>query len=312
MAKQSNTEKMAEVVERLTEMVTATGTLPWNRPWVAAELSVPTSAVTGKAYRGVNYWTLGMAGQMIAPTEPNVWATYKQIKAEGGQVRKGEKSMVAVLWKPVEKVVDGEKEKFLLLRTFNVFHWTQADWESEPREVRKARERMADRPNAAEAHAAAELVIEGYLSNGGPRFEEGGDRAFYSPAQDKVVVPEADQFLSTDGRYRTIFHELAHSTGHKDRLAREGVTDISMFGSERYSREELVAEMTAAILADHVGIDSAGDGGHNGETNSAAYIQSWLKALKDDPMALSHASGRSLTAAEHIIEAGLAEEAAVA
>lgn len=307
----SNADKMAEVVERLTTLVETTGTLPWNRPWVSAEVATPISAVTGKTYKGVNYFVLGLTGQFLAPDQPNVWATYKQIKAEGGQVRRGEKSTTAVLWKPVEKVVDGEKESFLLLRTFNVFHWTQADWAEEPREVRKARARATARPNAAEAHAAADRVVEGYLANG-PRFAEGGDRAYYSPSEDRVQLPEADQFLSTEGRYRTLFHELGHSTGHKDRLAREGVTNIDLFGSERYSREELVAEMTASILADHVGIDSAGDGGHNGETNSVAYIQSWLKALKDDPLALSHAAGRALKAAELIIEgtSAQAEEAA--
>jgi len=308
----SNADKMAEVVERLTTLVETTGTLPWNRPWVPAEIGTPISAVTGKTYKGVNYFVLGLTGQVLAPNEPNVWATYKQIKAEGGQVRKGEKSTTAVLWKPIEKVEDGETKKFLLLRTFNVFHWTQADWAEEPREVRKARARIIARPNAAEAHAEADRIVEAYLSNGGPSYAEGGDRAYYSPSEDRVQLPEVEAFLSTDGRYRTLFHELGHSTGHKDRLAREGVTDPTLFGSERYSREELVAEMTASIVADHVGIDSAGDGGHNGETNSVAYLQSWLKALKDDPMALSHAAGRALKAAEFIIEgkAQVAEEAA--
>ena len=138
----SNAEKMAEVVDRLTELVESTGTLPWSRPWVSSEIGTPISAVTGKAYRGINHWVLGLTGQVIAPTEPNVWATYKQIKAEGGQVRKGEKGTTAVLWKPItasEKDKAAGKKDFLLLRTFNVFHWTQADWATEPKERSRMR-----------------------------------------------------------------------------------------------------------------------------------------------------------------------------
>lgn len=296
----SNADKMGEVIDRLTSLVETSGALPWARPWVSSEVGTPISAVTGKPYQGINHWLLGLTGQVLAPSEPNVWATYKQIKAEGGQVRKGEKSTTAVLWKPVKKDESGEEKSFLLLRTFNVFHWTQADWETEPKEVRKARARATARPAAAEAHEAAEAVVQTYLTNG-PTLAEGGDRAFYSPLTDHVQVPEADQFVSTDGRYRTLFHELGHSTGHKSRLDR---TFGEAFGNERYSREELVAELTSAILCDHVGIDSQGDGGHDGtdgERQSAAYIKGWLRGLKDDPMALSYAASRAAKAAAVIL-----------
>ena len=125
--------------------------------------------------------------------------------------------------------------------------------------------------------------------------KHGGDRAFYSITSDYVQVPEIGYFTSNEAYYSTVFHELGHSTGHKTRLAREGVTEGHVFGDEIYSEEELVAEFTATFLCSETGILPSV------VTNSTAYIKGWLKALKDDPKILVRASSRAQKAAEYII-----------
>ena len=121
-----------------------------------------------------------------------------------------------------------------------------------------------------------------------------GDRAFYRPSTDEVVLPIRKQFMSTAEYYSTVFHELTHSTGHASRLNR--LTQAAFFGSEDYSKEELVAEIGAAALVNHVGLETS-----NSIRNSAAYIQNWLKVLRDDKRFIVSASGRAEKAVNLIL-----------
>src|SRR6266436_5751890 len=109
-----------------------------------------------------------------------------------------------------------------------------------------------------------------------PRIRHAGGLAYYQPLADVVTLPAPHTFTSPERYYSTLFHELAHSTGHPSRLSRKTLTDLCPFGSTNYSKEELVAEMTAAFLCGVAGIAN--------ETvdNSAAYMQSWLTKLKND------------------------------
>ena len=290
-------EKLTEIIEQLTEIATSTGTLPWARPWSDVGISSARSASTGKAYRGINRWILGIIGETEYPGVPNVWATYKQIAAEGGQVRKGQKSQTAILWK-ILKVEDkanaGKLKTVPMLRTFNVFHWTQADWPegTEPKVVAKvlANARLKE---DIDSSSEADAVVQAYFDGGGPVVSFGGDSAFYTPHTDGVQLPVAGAFHSTEAFYSTLFHELGHSTGHKSRLNRDL---LNGFGTELYSREELVAEMTSALLLSEVGLDSDAQLKSNG-----AYLKSWLKALENDPMALSWAATRAEKAHDHIL-----------
>lgn len=301
--KLSNAERMAEVVAKLEELITSTDTLPWTRPWQSVGFGAPISGSSGKPYRGVNRWLLGMLGEIHYPGQPNVWITYNQAKAEGGQIRKGEHSSQAILWKflQIEDEKTGEKKKIPMLRTFPVFHWSQADWATdddgntlEPLQVRKARARMAEVASTPhDLQPESEALIARYLADGGPEFSTGGDRAYYMPVTDSVRVPMPEQFRDVADFYLTTFHELGHSTGHSKRLSREFGDG---FGSELYSREELVAEMTASMLGASVGLSNDG-----ALQQSAAYLRSWLGALKDDPMALSWAAGRAEKATEMIL-----------
>ncbi len=292
--------KNAENYERITSAIVALvekgELLPWQRPWKAAEWA--RSISTSRQYNGINRWFLTALAQ--ANGWSNWFGTYKQIAALGGQVRKGEKSSLAILWKPMEKInpVSGEKERFFMLRTFNVFSASQADdlpakYYAQPTE--------AD----IERDADAEAVLDAYLSGQGIPVSYGGSVAAYSPKGDSIVLPAVEAFQAIEHYYATAFHEAAHSTGHQKRLNRPGIADFDHFGSHQYSREELVAEFGSALVLGTLGLDKP-----NLVENQAAYLKNWLSALQNDPQALIWAAGRAEKAANLIL--GIQEAAPVA
>ena len=139
-----------------------------------------------------------------------------------------------------------------------------------------------------------EKVVKGYA--GRPSIKEtASSSAYYSPSQDRVVMPELAQFKTAEDYYATIFHELVHSTGHENRLNRDGITNHTSFGSHEYSKEELIAEFGSAFMCRHTGIDSMVI------DNQAAYLKSWLKALKDNPKWLVSAASQAQKAFDHIV-----------
>ncbi len=139
----------------------------------------------------------------------------------------------------------------------------------------------------------AEKVIHGMRE--GPFLEDNGSQAYYRPSDDVVNMPKANLFESDEEYYSTIFHELIHSTGHVKRLNREGITNISHFGSHDYSKEELVAEMGSAFLCGHCGIEP------RVIQNQAAYIQSWLKKLRSNKKWLVYAAAAAQKAADYTL-----------
>ena len=260
------------------------GVAPWRKPWKAGEAGAPKNLKSGKAYRGINVFLLTIQG-----FESPYWLTFKQAKALKGSVRKGEKGTQVIFWRWIEKTktVDGvdKKDSFPILRYFSVFNVEQCAGITVPSKV--------DAEPAPEFHplAEAELVVEGMPNR--PQINHGGSRAAYSPTLDLVKMPEREAFDSPAGYYTTLFHELAHSTGHESRVGR---TFGEHFGSEDYSKEELVAEMTAAMVAGHVGIEETLD-------NSAAYLASWIKTLKGDPKLAVCAAAQAQKAADYILDA---------
>ena len=150
-------------------------------------------------------------------------------------------------------------------------------------------------PDGAETLEAAQEVIYDYLSREGVKLTHSeGDRAFYRPATDEVVLPIRKQFVSTAEYYSTVFHELTHSTGHPSRLNR--LNRPSFFGTEDYSKEELVAEIGAAALVNHVGLET-----DHSFRNSTAYVQNWLQVLKDDKCFIVSAAGKAEKAVNLIL-----------
>ena len=128
-----------------------------------------------------------------------------------------------------------------------------------------------------------------------PTVTIGGSIASYSPTLDIVRVPELSRYEHPEEYYSTLFHELAHSTGHTSRLNREGFTGNHFCGNDVYSREELVAEMTAAFLCGHIGIETVTI------KNSAAYLQTWIRVLKGDKKLAVIAAAQAQKAADYIL-----------
>jgi antirestriction protein ArdC len=147
-------------------------------------------------------------------------------------------------------------------------------------------------PLAFEPIEAAESIAKSYAD--GPAIEHQGQEAYYRPSIDTVRLPTQSRFASTEEYYSTLFHELAHSTGHSNRLSRGLDETLHPFGSPDYGKEELIAEMAAAFLSAHAGIKPAVI------ENQAAYIGSWTKTLKSDKRLVIQAAGAAQKAADWI------------
>lgn len=276
------------VTDRVLSDIAAHKVLTWRRPW---RTSAPKNLVSGKEYRGVNVFLLGM--QMYATP---YWLTYKQAADRGGQVRKGEKSSIVVKWvtgedKRGKTNKDGSPKKFGFLRYFNVFNVAQCDGIEAP---------SSDILVPSEPIGACERIVDGWA--GKPPIDHGGSRACYSPSLDRISMPVRDSFTKVEEYYSTLFHELTHSTGHASRLDRDGITNPIKFASHAYSFEELVAEMGAAFLCGHAGIvDHTID-------NSVAYIQGWVSKLKSEPKWIVQAASLAQKASDLILGVGAKSE----
>jgi antirestriction protein ArdC len=310
----------ADVYQRVTDIVKAKlqqGIVPWRQPWSAVS-GRPVSMSTGNPYNGVNVLLLGLDAAEKGYTSP-WWGTFSQIAERAGMeqrhgkrgnywaspddaprgVRRGEHGTRIVLAKrvkvndvdPVTKEVT--RKTVPLLRFFTVFNAEQADGLPE-RYYPKAETRgIEEIPEPQE-------VLDAYLANGGPSLHHvpGGDRANFNWQTDIIQLPEREQFASANAYYATAFHEAGHSTGHKDRLNREPAQHLGgwKFGDKTYAREELVAEMTSALLQATTGIES-----EEQLDQSASYIDDWMGALDKDPQLVSHAASQAGKAADLIL-----------
>ena len=225
--------------------------------------------------------------------KPGAYYTFNQIQKLGGSVRKGEKSQIVVFWKQIpvkeQNSQTGEIQENLIpmLRYYNVFHIDQCDGICAATSTQEQTHSDED----------ADSIIRAYLDRTGVKLiHRIGDEAYYSPSTDCVVLPLPEQFKSMEERYSTAFHELAHSTGHQSRLDRLKAT--AHFGNESYSKEELVAEITATALMNYTGLETKGT-----FRNSAVYIQNWLSALRNDKRLIVTASGTASKVFEYIIAA---------
>ena len=259
------------------------GVAPWRKPWRA---ELPLNLISGKPYRGLNVFLLASQGYAS-----RYWLTLNQANKLGGHVKKGEHSTLVMFWHIGEerkvRSADGSERKQtpFLLRYYRVFNVCQTEGiadklglgNSSPRvpsieQCESIVDRMPNRPDI-----------------------ENSDRAWYRPSTDKIGMPARELFHSSEEYYSTLFHELAHSTGHAARVGREGIEQLNADGSESYSREELVAEMGAAMLCGFAGISPHTLG------NSAAYLQSWLRVLKSDSRMVITAASAAQKAADYIL-----------
>jgi len=277
-----------DVYERITARIVQqleSGTVPWRKPWKGGEAGHPRNLVSGHRYRGVNTFLLACAAH-----DSPYWLTFRQTKQLGGHVRKGEKSTPVVFWKWIERENpdSGQIEKFPLLRSYSVFNSEQCDLPPD-----KVPTISAVPVNDFEPITVCEQVVSEMPDP--PEIIHGGASASYRPVSDTVQMPRPSRFDAPTDYYSTLFHELTHSTGHESRLCRLGITDDIRFGSQTYSKEELVAEMGAAFLCGHCGIENTV------LENSTAYIAGWLRRLRDDKRLVVHAAAAAQKAADFIL-----------
>jgi antirestriction protein ArdC len=249
------------------------GVIPWQKPWNNA----PANGKTGKAYRGINSLVLGMSAY-----QSNRWVTFKQAQDLGGSVKKGEKATTVVFWNfgKEEDAKTGKDKSFAWLKTYSVFNAEQTEGCDFP-EV--AVVENADASIIVAQSGMADIIVHG------------GNVACYIPSKDTVKMPPMTAFTSPDAYYATLFHELGHATGAETRLKRPGIVNIDGFGGEAYSQEELVAEFTSAFLCQACGLNSTRQ-----IDQTAAYLQNWMQALRNDPAMLVKASGQAQKAADYI------------
>jgi antirestriction protein ArdC len=290
------------VYDRITDRIIKAleaGTVPWQKPWGVAK-GRPRSMTTRKPYQGINVLLLGMTAMERGYDSP-WWGTFKQIKELGGFVIRGQTKEAGKGSTTVVFYTSREREElnqetgvlevvtFPIARAFQVFNAAQC--ESLP-------ERFYPQPGSEEVLAEPQAVLDGYLTRGGPRLQHAaGDRAYYRGDIDTITMPMRTQFHSPAHYYSTAFHETGHSTGHPLRLNRPGIAEFDHFGSGRYAKEELVAQMSAAILLAETGIDR-----DDLFQNSAAYIQSWLGALQNDRSLVASAASHAQKAVDLITE----------
>jgi antirestriction protein ArdC len=253
------------------------GVAPWHRPWTT---QIPKNLVSKREYRGINVFLLASRGYGSP-----YWLTYKQATEQGGNVRRGEHGSKVVFWK-IDKYetedADGQSlaKTSALLRYYTVFNVEQCDRITAP-----GSERVIN------PIAECERIVAG-MPNAPAMVQDA--RAWYRPSTDTVGMPSRNAFGLGEEYYSTLFHELTHSTGHPSRIGREGIEKLNTFGSESYSKEELIAEMGAAMLAGIAGIE------RRTLANSASYLKAWIDVLKSDSRMVVFAASQAQKAADYI------------
>lgn len=276
-AGQSRRNHMTTVYQMVTDEIIKKlemGVIPWIKPWRDA---IAVNWKTQKPYRGINALLL----------DPGEYLTFKQVQEAGGKVKKGAKSHMVVFWKWIEKQDEktGETEKIPFLRYYRVFELSQVEG---LKSKRKDSETFKHNPIEA-----AEKIMENYKSR--PSIIFTPEKASYNSLTDVIKVPALNEYQQPEEYYSTLFHEAIHSTGHKSRLNRATLTEKTAFGSESYSKEELIAEIGAAMLCATVKIENCT------LENSAAYIQSWLRVLKKDSRIVVMAASQAQKAVDYIL-----------
>ena len=274
------------VYEIITDRIIAeleNGVIPWQKPWTGVR-SGAFNRISKKPYSLLNQMLLSHQGE---------YASFKQWTELGGKIKKGSKSEIVVFWKlqqVEEELEDGTKKikQIPMLRYYNVFHISQVEG-VEPLPEKELHD--------TEPIAEAEQLFREYLTRENIRLDQtASNRAYYAPSLDVIHLPELEQFSEAAEYYSTAFHESVHSTGHKSRLDRLQTGANAAFGSETYSKEELVAEIGSASILNMLGIETA-----HSFRNSAAYIQNWLQVLRNDVRFVVSAATRAEKAVNYIM-----------
>lgn len=281
MTMSKHDERLQQFADELVKKIEA-NEAPWQKGWVSGMGDILPVNHQGKPYRGNNLLDLMMVAQSKGYND-NRWYTFNNAKDYGGHVRKGEKGTVISFYSRTQTQnkrdeqgnpiydKDGKPEKVTVIldrpivTTAVVFNAEQI----EGLPARIPRTPMSE----WERHEKAESIIKGIEAQGVSIEHKSGDRAYYSLTTDKIVMPERGQFATADAYYATILHEIGHATGHESRLNRDLTGN---FGSESYAKEELRAEIASMIVGGQLEIGYDPSQHH-------AYLQSWVKVIKEDP-----------------------------
>jgi len=267
-----------KIIDKLNE-----GIIPWEKPWIGLR-----NYLTKRGYHGINLLLLSMDKH-----QSSEFVTFRQVRGLKESVKKGSRADMVVFFRRYEveaRDKDGtleldketgepKKELRFTLRYYNVFNLDQTtiplpDYGNGKR-IKKCEDILKDIPNL-------------------PVIKEGGDMAAYNPKLDLLRIPSKREFKDRENYYSSIFHELVHATGHETRLNRKDFKGNG-FSSEKYSKEELVAEIGASFLCALCGIEN------KTINNSAAYIQGWLKRLNNDSTLIISASAQAQKAVDYIL-----------
>lgn len=294
----SSQHSPTDVYENFTKLILdklEQGIIPWYQPWNSNGL--PSNYLTKKPYRGINLWLLVSLNHDLP-----YYLTFKQAKELGGMVKKGSKAIPVCYWNfaykhketgrtipegllgdfPIDTLI-----KVCFLKEYKVFPIEQIDgidW------VIPEMGENQSLPILERCEAVYSNMFEA------PRLTHEKEEAYYHPSLDLINLPPKPRFKSAEDYYAVLYHELVHSTGHKNRLNRPGVEEIDYFGSENYSNEELIAEMGSGFLCGFTGIQQA-----RLIDNQAAYIQNWIARLKNDKQLLIDAASKAQKAVDYIL-----------
>jgi len=288
MTKKDTYEMVADtLIESLEESLENGTVLPWRKPW--ATIGGPRNAFTNRGYNGMNLFLLSITCQSNGWDDMR-FATFNAIAKAGGKVKKGEHGTPVVLWKFFKNkdASTGKVKMVPYLRGFTVFN-VKAQTEGlelPPVKVINTDERRSD--------------IEQVFIDTGAEVKFGGDEAYYSIKGDAIHLPAFEAFKNASAFLATYAHELAHWTGAKCRLDRDLT---GRFGTEAYAFEELVAEMSSAMMAAALGFDNT-----TSTQNNAAYLQSWIKTLKNDTRAAMKAASLANAVVRSIIKQTATDE----
>ncbi|GAL13174.1 antirestriction protein [Vibrio astriarenae] len=268
-----------QIIEALEQGIT-----PWSCPWDEEQANgIPSNFSTKSSYQGMNIMLLWMSAYKNSFSSSK-WLTFKQAKTLGGQVRKGEKGTRIFFYKMVEKKEQGsgkeESDFYPVLKNYAVFNLDQIDGIEDENNEKKVV--IRDKVTLLDD-------VEQFITHTEATIRYTGQKAFFRPSSDEIVIPERDRFHSSADLYATILHELTHWTGHKNRLGREFK---GKFGTKDYAFEELIAELGSAFLMADLGID--------GDVQHDSYIASWLTALKNDKRYIFKAAAQASKAHQYL------------
>lgn len=309
--------------------------LKWFKPWKSDGRSstiagfigdMPMNWLSRKRYNGINIWILSYEMKRHN-YDHNEWMTFKQCSSNGGKIIKGSKSTDIYFWKV--GAWDNKEQKFVAdtrninwneqhdgqdryrktfsLRFYKVFNVAQTTLEPrgkveeiEPEEVKP--EEVTETPDTEEIPERIELakkVMNCYLDRSKVKLVHYEQQAYYRPFVDTINMPEIDTFVDQDSYYKTLFHEMAHSTGHESRLNRAGITKSDGFGKVSYSKEELVAEITAMYVSGITNLEPK-----DNHENSQAYLKGWISYLSDKDKEIVNAMTQAAKASDLILNIG--------